>query len=229
MLTGLTSFDEMLHQAELGDNENVDLTVGDIYGGDYSKFGLKSSTIAASFGKAIMWTQSQHQTVEGGESSTAAASDGDTEKRMTRSASLDSLRFTSPVSSGQDAATGSHEASGVTESGVSQSLSLERYAACDVSRALLIMISNNIGQLAYLQALRHHCAHVYFAGNFLRRENTMAMRTLAFAIRFWSKGSMEGLFLRHEGYCGALGAFLSTLSGDDTSAANVSDASAVPS
>lgn len=26
-----------------------------------------------------------------------------------------------------------------------------------------------------------------------------------------SKGTMEGLFLRHEGYCGALGAFLSTL------------------
>lgn len=32
-VTGLTSFDEMLNQAELGDNERVDLTVGDIYGG----------------------------------------------------------------------------------------------------------------------------------------------------------------------------------------------------
>ena len=37
------------------------------------------------------------------------------------------------------------------------------------------------------------------------------MRTLAFAINFWSRGEMEGLFLRHEGYCGALGAFLATL------------------
>ena len=27
---------------------------------------------------------------------------------------------------------------------------------------------------------------------------------------------MEGLFLRHEGYCGALGAFLSTLEGADS-------------
>lgn len=32
MLTGMTSFDEMLNQAESGDNERVDLTVGDIYG-----------------------------------------------------------------------------------------------------------------------------------------------------------------------------------------------------
>lgn len=36
-----------------GDNANVDMLVGDIYGGDYSKVGLKSSTIASSFGKVI--------------------------------------------------------------------------------------------------------------------------------------------------------------------------------
>jgi type II pantothenate kinase len=85
------------------------------------------------------------------------------------------------------------------------------YEARDISRALLIMISNNIGQLAYLNAVKHRCKHVYFAGNFLRHENTIAMRTLAYAINFWSQGAMEGLFLRHEGYCGALGAFLNTL------------------
>ncbi len=81
----------------------------------------------------------------------------------------------------------------------------------DAYRALLILISNNLGQLAYLNALRYNCKHVYFAGNFFRVENTVAMRTLSYAITFWSKGTMEGLFLRHEGYCGALGAFLSTL------------------
>ena len=56
MLTGLTSFDEMLLAAERGENSRVDLTVGDIYGGDYSRFGLKASTIASSFGRAITWT-----------------------------------------------------------------------------------------------------------------------------------------------------------------------------
>ena len=33
--------------------------------------------------------------------------------------------------------------------------------------------------------------HVYFAGNFLRHDNTIAMRTLAYAITFWSNGEVE--------------------------------------
>ena len=76
------------------------------------------------------------------------------------------------------------------------------------------MISNNLGQLAYLNAVRYKCKHIYFAGNFLRTNNTVAMRTLAYSITFCSKGTLEGLFLKHEGYCGALGAFLSTLEQD---------------
>lgn len=55
MLSGVGSFDEMLDLAEEGNNANVDLTVGDIYGGDYSAFGLKATTIASSFGKAVTW------------------------------------------------------------------------------------------------------------------------------------------------------------------------------
>lgn len=34
------------------------------------------------------------------------------------------------------------------------------------------------------------------------------MHTLSYAINFWSKGTMKALFLRHEGYLGAVGAFL---------------------
>jgi type II pantothenate kinase len=34
------------------------------------------------------------------------------------------------------------------------------------------------------------------------------MNTLSYAINFWSKGDMKALFLRHEGYLGAMGAFL---------------------
>ena len=44
---------EMLALSELGDNAAVDMLVGDIYGSDYSKIGLKSSTIASTFGKAF--------------------------------------------------------------------------------------------------------------------------------------------------------------------------------
>jgi hypothetical protein len=93
--------------------------------------------------------------------------------------------------------------------------SLPDLKASDISRSILIMLSNNLGQLASLHAQRHKCKNVFFAGNFLRHENTIAMRTLAYAIQFWSKGGMEGLFLRHEGYCGALGAFLATLESAD--------------
>ncbi len=34
------------------------------------------------------------------------------------------------------------------------------------------------------------------------------MNTLSYAINFWSKGSIKALFLRHEGYIGAVGAFM---------------------
>jgi type II pantothenate kinase len=34
------------------------------------------------------------------------------------------------------------------------------------------------------------------------------MNTLSYAIKFWSKGEKEAYFLRHEGYLGAVGAFL---------------------
>lgn len=36
----------------------------------------------------------------------------------------------------------------------------------------------------------------------------ITMNTLSYAINFWSKGSIKALFLRHEGYIGAVGAFM---------------------
>lgn len=51
LLTPALSFDEMLELADSGDNKKVDLLVGDIYGTDYTKMNLKSTTIASSFGK----------------------------------------------------------------------------------------------------------------------------------------------------------------------------------
>lgn len=49
--------------------------------------------------------------------------------------------------------------------------------------------------------------NVFFAGNFLRK-NEIAQRALAEGIRFWSGGKMSALFLKHEGYFGALGSLL---------------------
>lgn len=54
LLTGLRDFDEMLRLSASGNNANVDMLVGDIYGGrDYPAIGLSASTIACSFGKVV--------------------------------------------------------------------------------------------------------------------------------------------------------------------------------
>lgn len=67
--------------------------------------------------------------------------------------------------------------------------------------------SNNIGQIAYLQSEKHQVKHIYFGGSFIRGHR-QTMNTLSYAIRFWSKGEKQAYFLRHEGYIGAVGAFL---------------------
>lgn len=53
LLTGARTFDEMLAMADQGDNSGVDMLVGDIYGMDYNKIGLKSTAIASTFGKVF--------------------------------------------------------------------------------------------------------------------------------------------------------------------------------
>ena len=50
-------------------------------------------------------------------------------------------------------------------------------------------------------------AHIYFGGSFIRGHR-QTMNTLSYAIKFWSKGEKRAYFLRHEGYLGAVGAFL---------------------
>ncbi|KAL7981514.1 hypothetical protein Chor_002410 [Crotalus horridus] len=77
----------------------------------------------------------------------------------------------------------------------------------DMAKSLLHMISNDIGQLACLHAKLHHLDKIYFGGFFIRGHPT-TMRTITYSINFFSKGEVQALFLRHEGYLGAIGAFL---------------------
>eukprot|EP00696_Hemimastix_kukwesjijk_P011488 gnl/Hemi2/24420_TR8210_c0_g1_i1.p1 gnl/Hemi2/24420_TR8210_c0_g1~~gnl/Hemi2/24420_TR8210_c0_g1_i1.p1 ORF type:complete len:374 (-),score=134.79 gnl/Hemi2/24420_TR8210_c0_g1_i1:117-1238(-) len=77
----------------------------------------------------------------------------------------------------------------------------------DIALALLKMIAFNIGQIAYLNAVRYNVKRVFFAGNFIQN-NTTTMRSLSFATDYYSQGAIQALFLRHEGFFGALGAFL---------------------
>ena len=66
LLTGARTFDDMLAMADKGDNKNVDMLVGDIYGTDYSKVGLSTNTIASSFGKVFKMKRQGESDAEDG-------------------------------------------------------------------------------------------------------------------------------------------------------------------
>ncbi|KAF7718714.1 Pantothenate kinase [Penicillium ucsense] len=164
LLTGARTFDDMLAMADRGDNAGVDMLVGDIYGMDYTKIGLKSTAIASTFGKVFRLKNAAERGAEDGE---GLIHDEEFER------SNGGINFR-------------HE---------------------DMSRSLLYAISNNIGQIAYLQSEKHQVKHIYFGGSFIRGHR-QTMNTLSYAIRFWSKGEKQAYFLRHEGYLGAVGAFI---------------------
>ncbi|KDQ13999.1 hypothetical protein BOTBODRAFT_44913 [Botryobasidium botryosum FD-172 SS1] len=153
LLTGATSFDEMLKLSERGDNASVDMLVGDIYGQDYNKLGLKSTMIASSFGKVFK---------KGNEK--------------------------------------------------------KKFSPEDISKSLLYAISNNIGQIAYMNAEKYNLDRIYFGGCFIRG-HAATITTLSYAIRFWSKGTKRALFLRHEGFLGAIGAWIKNIGPHETTTA----------
>jgi len=100
----------MLAFSEQGDNAKVDMLVGDIYGQDYSKLGLKSTMIASSFGKVFK---------KGGEK--------------------------------------------------------ETFSPEDISKSLLYAVSNNIGQIAYMNAEKYNLDRIYFGGCFIRGTRHIVM------------------------------------------------------
>lgn len=83
----------------------------------------------------------------------------------------------------------------------------EEASKADLARATLVTITNNIGSLAMMTAMNLKLTRVVFVGNFLR-VNPIAMKLLAYAMEYWSGGKLKALFLEHEGYFGAVGAFL---------------------
>jgi type II pantothenate kinase len=169
LLTGARTFDDMLSMAQEGDNSGVDLLVGDIYGTDYNKIGLKSTAIASTFGKVFRMKRLAERNAEDGE----GLYNGDP---------------LGPVPEEDENTVGG-------------------FRVEDMARSLLYAISNNIGQIAYLQSEKHGLKHIYFGGSFIRG-HAQTMNTLSYAIKFWSKGEKQAYFLRHEGYLGAVGAFL---------------------
>ncbi|OXU21386.1 hypothetical protein TSAR_006573 [Trichomalopsis sarcophagae] len=83
----------------------------------------------------------------------------------------------------------------------------KKFSEADIARSLLFLISNDIGQVASLYASMHNMNKVYFGGYFLRN-HPLSMHTISYAIKYWTNGQVKPLFLRHEGYLGAIGAFI---------------------
>ncbi|CAG9461150.1 unnamed protein product [Pedinophyceae sp. YPF-701] len=86
------------------------------------------------------------------------------------------------------------------------------YRPQDIALALMRMVSYNIGQIAYLNASLHSIRRVFFGGFFIRG-HPYTMETISYAINFWSKGIMQAMFLRHEGFLGVMGSFLTVRHG----------------
>lgn len=169
LLTDARNFDEMLELCERGNNSNVDMLVGDIYGPvGLDHLGLKASTIASSFGKVFRWDRQGELGASSGPSEPSAR------RRM-------------------------------------------RFSQEDICRSLLYAISNNIGQIAHLNAEKYKLDRVYFGGCFIRGHQA-TISTLSYAIRFWSQGRRRAYFLRHEGYLGAVGAWVRHLGIDSKQA-----------
>lgn len=226
LLTGARNFEEMLGMAECGDNTNVDMLVGDIYGKGYGNIGLKSTTIASTFGKVYRTKRRAERESE----DYGGLSNGDHYESQRPYIASPAPR--KPSTNGETAGPNMTNADGdypgtagprMTDAnddypGTSSSNYLPRDSSAqaehgsafrpeDISRSLLYAISNNIGQLAFLHAEKHNCAQIYFGGSFIGG-HWQTMATLAYAIKFWSKGTKMAYFLRHEGYLGAVGAFL---------------------
>ena len=83
----------------------------------------------------------------------------------------------------------------------------DKYKTHDVLNSLMFMISVNIGQLAVFSSQLNHIEDVYFLGNYTRN-NPVGKSYITFGVDFMSGGKVRPLFLAHDGYLGAIGAFL---------------------
>jgi len=81
------------------------------------------------------------------------------------------------------------------------------FEEADIARALVVMVAQNVTQIAFLNARLFKSNRVLFTGNFLRH-NKIALRALSSMMHNWSQGEIQALFMEHEGYFGAMGAFL---------------------
>ena len=194
LLTRAESFDEAVSLAGMGDNSRIAMLVKDIYGGEYSRLGLPGDVVAADFGKMstveeVVITDSNgkpvgHLPPPAVESSTPSREEYPPTDIHGHVGQLPRSRS-------------------VAGSTLSRS---HIVSEADLTRGLLVLVLNNIAQVAFMNAQAHGLKQIFFTGGFLR-EGVM-MNVLTSALKFWSGGSMQAGFLKHNTYFGAMGAML---------------------
>ncbi|CAI8033187.1 Pantothenate kinase 3 [Geodia barretti] len=220
LLAGVDSFEAAITLAEKGDSHRVDKLVRDIYGGDYSRFGLGGEVVASSIlrvNSATDFTRIGGTSVGGGTFTglcSLLAGVDSFEAAITLAEKGDSHRVDKLV---RDIYGGDYSRFGlggeVVASSFGHMANVDRRKSArpeDLAKATLVTVTNNIGAIARMCASISGVERVVFVGNYLCG-NEMSMQMLAYAMEYWSQGQIKALFLRHEGYFGALGCLLSRL------------------
>jgi type II pantothenate kinase len=163
----------MLALSENGDNAAVDMLVGDIYGQDYGRLGLKSTMIASSFGKVFR---------KGGEKRQFRPEDISKSLLYAVSNNIGQIALVSTFSYDGNplkANTHTHRYMNAEKYGLDRIY----FGGCFI-RGLTSRI-RSVYLLLISDVLQGHAATI---------------ATLSYAIQFWSKGTKRAMFLRHEGF-----------------------------
>ena len=200
LLTSCSTFDEVIRLTDTGSSDNVDMLVGDIYGGHCSSVGLKSNVIAASFGKVsvqrdgrgpigfiflLRYLQSIIRHYEEGFWLLALAV-------INLAPGIRQLFSMLRITNFAE-----NRAASVAMCGP--------FRAHDVALSLLRMVSNNIGHIATMCAQQAGLRHIVFGGSFIR-DHPYTIATISSGVRFFSQGRVQPLFIQHDGFVGAIGA-----------------------
>lgn len=202
LLLDCKTFEDVIELSRSGNNANVDMLVGDIYGGgSYESVGLDASVIAASFGKATMRENNPpHPSsfLSVLSQRVCHAMQGSCKLWLSVLAAVPGVSALLQLCGFDDTA---------TPVPVVRTNKGGQFRPQDVALSLLRMLSYNIGQIAHLNARVHGLDRIYFGGNFIR-DHPYTIADISFAVDFWSHGRMKALFMRHDGYLGAIGAFI---------------------
>ncbi|CAE7259184.1 PANK2 [Symbiodinium sp. KB8] len=155
LLTRVRSFDEAVELAGAGDNTRVAMLVKDIYGGEYGKLGLPDGLVAADFGK--MSTVDEIVITEQG---------GAPVGHIPPTSSFMARSFSQPPPIDIH---GAEPALPNASSPASATITRSHIASeADLTRGLLVLVLNNIAQVAYLNAKAEGVDRIFFTGGFLR-------------------------------------------------------------